>query len=260
MVESRGHLTPGAPEVALSRSPIGLDELVRWAWVVRWDVPPGRTSVQRVLQYPAFNLVVDPAGANLHGPKTVVDVRELAGRSWVAAVLLRPAALPLLSATPPAALRGAVEPFPGAPLAAVTTAMQDSADPGRAVAGVLRDWLAPCAGRVGEAGRLVNRACALAEERDDVVRADQLAEQVGVAPRTLERLVRGHIGLTPLWLIECRRLQRAATRLRLDPDVPLAELAAELGYADQAHFTRRYRVVCGETPGVTRRAARSAAP
>lgn len=270
MVESRGHLNPGDPEVSLSRFPIGLDELVRWAWVVRWDVAPGRTSVQRVLQYPSFNLVVDPLGAHLHGPKTVVDTRELAGRSWVAAVLLRPAALPLLSTTPPAALRGAAEPVPDAPVDRVRSAMDEPADPDRersaggtspdtAVASVLRDWLAPCAARVGEVGRLVNRACALAEERTDLVRADQLAAQVGVTPRTLERLVRAHIGLTPRWLIECRRLQHAATALRLAPDTDLAVLAADLGYADQAHFTRRYRTVVGETPGATRRAARAVA-
>ncbi|MYW75166.1 helix-turn-helix domain-containing protein, partial [Pseudonocardia sp. SID8383] len=122
----------------------------------------------------------------------------------------------------------------------------------------VRDWLAPLADRVTDAGRLVNRACALAESRADVLRADQLAELVGVAPRTLERLVRGHIGLTPLWLIECRRLQHAAAVLRTDPDTALAGLAADLGYADQAHFTRRYRAVLGETPGATRQAARAA--
>ena len=257
MVESRGHLNPGGPDVALSRFPIGLDELVRWAWVARWDVPDGATRPQRVLQYPAFNLVTEPAGAYLYGPRTVVDVRELTGRSWVAAVLLRPAATPLLTATPPAALRGSSEPFPGAPVAARTAAVHDATDPDRSVAAVLRDWLAPAAARVGDAGRLVNRACALAEERADVVRADQLAEELGIAPRTLERLVRGHVGLTPLWLIECRRLQHAAAALRLDPDTDLAALAADLGYADQAHFTRRYRAVVGETPGATRRAARA---
>ncbi|BBG00640.1 MULTISPECIES: AraC family transcriptional regulator [Pseudonocardia] len=257
MVESRGHLNPGGPDVALSRFPIGLDELVRWAWVARWDVPPGCTRPQRVLQYPAFNLVTGPAGAYLHGPRRVVDVRELTGRSWVVGVLLRPAATPLLSATPAAALRGSSEPSPGAPVAVLSAAVHDAADPDRAVAEALRRWLAPAASRIGDAGRLVNRACALAEERTDVVRADQLAEELGVPLRTLERLVRSHIGLTPLWLIECRRLQHAATALRVDPDTDLAALAADLGYADQAHFTRRYRAVVGETPGATRRAARA---
>ncbi|MBC3190744.1 AraC family transcriptional regulator [Pseudonocardia sp. C8] len=236
---------------------MGLDDLVRWVWVARWDVPPGRTVTQRVLQYPTFNLVTGPDGANLYGPRTVVGTRDLTGRSWVAGVLLRPAATPLLTTTPPVALHAGEEPFPGAPVAAVTAAVHDSADPDRAVAAVLRDWLRPYAERVTDAGLLVNRVCALAEERDDVLRADQLAEEAGVTPRTLERMVRAHVGVTPLWLIECRRLQHAATVLREDPGTDLAALAAGLGYADQAHFTRRYRAVVGETPGATRRAARA---
>lgn len=81
MVESRGHLNPGAPEVTLSRFPAGLDALLRWVWVARWDVPAGRTVRQRVLQYPSFNLVAGPDGTHLHGPRTVVDVRELTGCS-----------------------------------------------------------------------------------------------------------------------------------------------------------------------------------
>ncbi|MEV1291821.1 helix-turn-helix domain-containing protein [Pseudonocardia sp. NPDC049635] len=257
MVESRGHLNPGGPDVTLSRFPIGLDELVRWAWVARWDIPDGEVRPQRVLQYPAFNLVTDPQGAYLYAPRTVVDTRELTGRSWVAAVLLRPAATPLLTTTPPAVLRGSSEPVPGAPVAELTAAVHDPADPDRAVAAVLRGWLGPVAARVGDAGRLVNRAAGLAEERPDLVRADQLAEELGVAPRTLERLVRNHVGLSPRWLIECRRLQQAAAVLRLGPDTDLAGLAADLGYADQSHFTRRYRAVVGETPGATRRAARA---
>ncbi|MEJ8279221.1 AraC family transcriptional regulator [Pseudonocardia spirodelae] len=254
MIESRGHINPGTPGTSLRRVPIGLDDLVRWVWTARWDLPPGRTVRQRVLQYPAFNVVAGPRAATLHGPRTGVDVRELAGRSWVVGVLLRPGATPLFTTTAPAALRGGEEPVTGAPLAELTAAVEGDGDP----AAVVRAWLEPWADAVTDAGRLVNRACALAESRSDVVRADQLADLVGVAPRTLERLVRGHIGLTPLWLIECRRLQHAAAVLRTDPDTGLAGLAAELGYADQAHFTRRYRAVLGETPGATRRAARAA--
>ncbi|MCO7194946.1 helix-turn-helix domain-containing protein, partial [Pseudonocardia sp. McavD-2-B] len=113
-------------------------------------------------------------------------------------------------------------------------------------------------GAIDQQGRLASVHPDLRAPTADVLRADQLAELVGVAPRTLERLVRGHIGLTPLWLIECRRLQHAAAVLRTDPGTALAGLAADLGYADQAHFTRRYRAVLGETPGATRQAARAA--
>jgi AraC-like DNA-binding protein len=54
--------------------------------------------------------------------------------------------------------------------------------------------------------------------------------------------------LSPKWLIQRRRLQEASVRLRSDP-ASLADVAADLGYADQPHFTRDFRSVTGMTPG-----------
>ena len=56
------------------------------------------------------------------------------------------------------------------------------------------------------------------------------------------------LGLTPKWLIQRRRLQEAAERLRGHP-AGLGEVAAVLGYADQAHFTRDFARVTEMTPG-----------
>ncbi|MCG7286283.1 helix-turn-helix domain-containing protein [Cellulomonas sp. ACRRI] len=263
MVESAGHLNPGDPEVAFSRFRLGadLDDLVRHVWVARWDVPAGAVRPQRVLTYPSANAVLQPAGAALHGPSRVLTTQDLTGRSWVVGVLLRPAACRLLTATDPARLVGRREPLPGAPLPAVAAAMgrpaaaRPAAEADREVAAVLRAWLAPVAARVDDAGRLANAACRVAEERADVLRVSDLAALLGTTTRTLSRVVRQHTGLTPKWLIECRRLQAAATTLFADPGTDLAALAADLGYTDQAHFTRRYRAVVGETPARTRRHA-----
>ena len=49
-------------------------------------------------------------------------------------------------------------------------------------------------------------------------------------------------------MIRRRRLQEAAQRLREQPDTELAALAAELGYADQAHLAGDFRTVLGLTP------------
>jgi AraC-like DNA-binding protein len=49
-------------------------------------------------------------------------------------------------------------------------------------------------------------------------------------------------------MIRRRRLQEAAQRLREQPDTELAALAAELGYADQAHLAGDFRTVLGFTP------------
>jgi AraC family transcriptional regulator len=46
---------------------------------------------------------------------------------------------------------------------------------------------------------------------------------------------------------------RAACQKLLDPEQPLAELGAELGFADQSHFTRVFHAQTGVAPGAFRR-------
>jgi AraC-like DNA-binding protein len=44
-----------------------------------------------------------------------------------------------------------------------------------------------------------------------------------------------------------------ARKRLLEPTLTLTEIAAELGYADQAHFTRAFRRWTGESPSGYRR-------
>jgi AraC-like DNA-binding protein len=98
-------------------------------------------------------------------------------------------------------------------------------------------------------GELVNRLVELVEERSDLVRVAQLCAETGLSERALQRLVSRRLGLTPKWLIQRRRLHEAAERLRTSPSATMAETAAVLGYADQAHFVRDFARVTGTTPG-----------
>jgi AraC-like DNA-binding protein len=119
----------------------------------------------------------------------------------------------------------------------------------------LQHWLAPYLQRVDDSGRLVNTICSLAESDEDLLTVAALAERAGVAQRTLHRLLTTRVGVSAKWLIERRKLQAAAALLRDDPELPLAALAAELGFADQAHFTKRFRAIVGFTPGQARSGA-----
>jgi AraC-like DNA-binding protein len=257
--DSKGHLNPGAGGLRFDRFELGagLAGLVRHVWVPRWAVPDGEVLPQRVLTYPAFNVVITPEYAALFGPDSRAGVQELRGTSWGVGILFRPAAGPLLTATDPVTLVAASEPLPTAPAERVRQVMA-APDYDRAeVVRTLRAWLLPVADRVDERGRLVNEACRLAEEDPDLTRAADLAARLGLSPRSLERFVRSHTGLTPKWLIECRRLQEAATTLFGAPDTDLSGLAADLGYTDYPHFFRQYQRVLGESPRETRDRGRS---
>ncbi|MDQ0707631.1 AraC-like DNA-binding protein [Arthrobacter woluwensis] len=265
MISSKGHLNPGAAGVRLDRfaPPAGTEDVVRHLWRVRWSLPDGAVQRQRVLSYPASNVVFGPDGAMLSGLGTAVATQDLEGESWALGLLLRPAATRLFSADlssaePPAALVGRVVSLAGAPVAAVRAAMEDD-DAGPApLHAALAEWLAPFAERVDERMRLCNEVCRLAEEDPDMLRVDELARAAGLPVRSLDRLVKDHVGVTPKWLIDCRRLQEAATVLYADATASLPDLAHRLGFSDQAHFSRSYRKVIGETPAQTRAAGEQA--
>lgn len=261
-VASRGHLNPGSPHVVFDRFELGLHDLVRSVWVVRWDVP--RPLVQRVLNYPAVNVVTEagpqvdgPHHTGLYGPTPKVSTRMLDGAGWAVGLLFRPAATPLLTDLAEDDLLGADVAFSDSPADAVAAHMSDDGDR-EALARLLTGWLAPLADRVDDAGRLASRASDLAENDPEILTAAALAAAIPASTRTVERVVRRHTGFTPKQLIECRRMQTAATRLYLEPETDLAGLAAHLGFADHAHLTRRYRAVIGETPSATREAGRAA--
>jgi AraC family transcriptional regulator len=64
---------------------------------------------------------------------------------------------------------------------------------------------------------------------------------------------RNSIGEAPHGYIIRRRVERAQG-LKLSTEKPLSEVAAECGMADQAHFTRLFRRIVGESPAAWRRA------
>lgn len=75
--------------------------------------------------------------------------------------------------------------------------------------------------------------------------------RLGMSARNLERLLATHTRRGPLWWRSLARARRCARALT--GDAPLAALAADHGYADQAHMTRDLRRWFGATPTRLRR-------
>lgn len=71
---------------------------------------------------------------------------------------------------------------------------------------------------------------------------------LGVDRRTFGRHFSQHVGVGPKQFSRTRRFQRTVRALRMAGNVPLAELALQLGYSDQAHMTREFREFSGSTP------------
>jgi AraC-like DNA-binding protein len=232
----------------------GLADLVRRYWVPVWALPPGTVSRQRVLQYPVCLVVVADSYARLYGVRTGLSVVELSGTGWAVGAMLQPAAGASVWGAPVTELTDRhvdLTEAPGVDGAGLTDRVRavmgsDAASRLAAVAHMERELerLLP----VDDEGRLVNAIVEYVEGDPEVRRVRQVCAKFDIGERTLQRLLARRLGLRPKWLIQRRRLQEAAARLRTGSG-DLARVAAELGYADQAHFTRDFRTVTGLTPG-----------
>jgi AraC-like DNA-binding protein len=78
-------------------------------------------------------------------------------------------------------------------------------------------------------------------------RVTDVAERVGLSDRSLHRRFVRHIGYGPKMFARVMRFRRFLA-LGADAGRGLATLAAEAGYADQAHLTRECRRLTGRTP------------
>ncbi|MEV0399124.1 AraC family transcriptional regulator [Actinoallomurus sp. NPDC050550] len=119
-----------------------------------------------------------------------------------------------------------------------------------ALAGLLRRHAArpPRSMPDGAPPRAVRAAREILHERlPDPPSLDDLAAMVGTGRFALLRAFRAAYGLPPHAYLTNLRVQRA--RSLLDAGRRPAEIAADLGFTDQAHLTRHFKRIVGVPPG-----------
>ncbi len=235
---------------------------VRHIWVPVWDIPAGQEWEQHVLNYPCCQVVVGSDYARFYGVVRGLSRVILADRGWVVGVALQPGAGWLVAGRPVSRLTDTWVDLDdlGMPWSGLTPAVRsvmfpDPSDPiaQRRAAGLIEDAVRACV-TLDEEGALVNAIVDAVEGDPELLRVDQLAARFALTERSLQRMMARRLGLTPRWLVQRRRLHEAAERLRRG-ETDLAGLAAYLGYADQAHLSRDFKTVTGETPATFRATA-----
>jgi AraC-like DNA-binding protein len=253
-VVARGVLDPGEARehfsLTLHEPAADLQGVVDRHWVVRWQLDGREPYVQEVLPHTCINLVFESERSAIFGIPTGRFRRELTGSGAALGTRLRPGAFSLLSDIEAWRLTDDVRTF-GELLGAAGEELQrevlalDHIEDGVAfIESFLRRRLAP----------LDSGALLVQEVIDGVLSAPHdatvagLAARHGVAPRTLQRLFRRYVGVGPKWVLQRYRMHEAAERMLVDPDIDLARLALDLGYADQAHFGNDFHARTGRTP------------
>jgi len=95
--------------------------------------------------------------------------------------------------------------------------------------------------------RLTRAIQIMKETIETPVSPADIAEEIGISTRQLERLFGQHLNCSPKKYYTDMRLQRARNLL-LQTEKPVTEIAFLCGFASSAHFARVYRAQFGTTP------------
>lgn len=221
-------------------------------WHVGWRLRSSFSA--HTLPHPSVHVTFERSSGEerawVGGVGTGRFTRRLEGTGWVFGIKFRPAAFAAVHDAPASTLTDRRLPLArllGSEWGVLARAIFAAPDVAERIA-LAESFLTP---------RLRKLAVDVTRTRDAVERmeADRTLLSVKDAARatrcdvrTLQRAFRRYVGVPPKWVIQRYRLHEAAEQLRAPSPPSVAALAASLGYADQAHFSRDFKRVVGRTP------------
>ena len=226
-----------------------LDRFVSRFWKTTWHLD--EPFVQSIVTFPVVNLVFQADGsATVSGVQLRNDERRLEGSGWALGVMFRVGGFSPFSSVAMADLVGervpAVELF-GSSMGELATAVANASDDTRQVA-LVHTFLAELAPDDPTPGEQLSDWVegAVAEE-PPVTKVGDLASRAACSTRTLQRLFRQHVGVGAKVVLDRHRIQAAGEAAR-KPVSSWLDVAADLGYADQAHLTAAMSDAFGQPP------------
>ncbi|MEW2393276.1 helix-turn-helix domain-containing protein [Streptomyces venezuelae] len=232
-------------------------------WLIDWDLPEPYAT--HVVPHPSVNVVfqryaadatdaTETAFGEVAGVGLGLFTQKLEGRGRVCGVQFRPGAFrPFAPERPLSGLTGHRLPLdevfphtPGQAAAAVAAVLSPDDEHARVAAlDAFLLNLAPARDPQADlAAALVDR---IRGDRS-IRRVDAFARTEGMSVRALQRLFSAYVGVGPKWIILRYRIHEALERAESERDVDWADLAATLGYADQAHLVRDFTATVGVPP------------
>jgi AraC-like DNA-binding protein len=113
---------------------------------------------------------------------------------------------------------------------------------------LLATWISSCVRRTAPADAAIARAATCIFRRGGELTIAELGRDLGVSRAALATRFRDHVGLTPKRYGRIVRVRRILAQLQRG-HAPLARMAQDGGFYDQAHMNVEFRALTGITPG-----------
>jgi AraC-like DNA-binding protein len=240
-------------------------EFAAWAqhyWYVQWDLRNAPPSTAETLPHPSCYLVFEhdlerpPEDASVldraevSGVNTGKFSRVMQGYGRVFGLKFRPGSLrPFLQASV-STLTDRVVPAAqvfGQSILLLAAQLRILQTP-EAMAAATNDYFAVHPPALDTQVELSSRLVKTVFDDPSILTVETLAECSGLSVRTLQRLFKTYVGASPKWVIRRYRLHELLERLHSGDDFDGAQLALDLGYADQAHLINDFRKLAGYSP------------
>ncbi|MEA5135817.1 MAG: helix-turn-helix domain-containing protein [Candidatus Fimivivens sp.] len=82
------------------------------------------------------------------------------------------------------------------------------------------------------------------------IRIKEISSMTGFSVRHLQNVISSNIGISPKQLCDNIRFQYALSLLNDKPNMSLSQISQELGYYDQTHFLKNFKINTGMKPSV----------
>ena len=243
LAETRFRLSRHEPSAALR-------PFVDFHWIVRWDLDGQQPHEQKILPHPNVNLAFEESGSAVFGVDRKLFVRRIGGRGKALGVRFRPGGFRPFWNAPVSRLTDRTVPAAdvfGAEAVAAQEAIMRAPSDAAMVAGA-EEFLTSVLPDRDPVAESVAGLVSLINGDPSLTRVDQLAEASGLSMRRLQRLFAEYVGVGPKWVMRRARLHEAAERADRGDVADWAAVAADLGYADQAHLTREFTALIGVPP------------
>lgn len=230
---------------------LALMPFVAHYWFVHWDLRGCKPQQQATLPHPNVHLVVEQGHARIYGVHSARFTRELAGQGQVFGIKFKPggfypfyrkAIVDLQNQT-----RDICECFASSP--DVLVEKIETAPNFAAMCLAAEHFLSLYLPQVDPKLDFLDGLFKDIEQDRTLTSVEDLIRHTGLDKRSLQRLFQVYVGASPKWVIQRYRLHQAVAQVQAGKLSSWSELALELGYFDQAHFVRDFRLLIGMTPG-----------